>query len=98
MHLQTSGRNRINAVLYAGTLLAAGLAVPGAVLAQAYPSKPVSVIVPYPPGGSTDFTAREVAQKLTDAWGQQVVIDNRPGAGTPNHLGGELLMASAGAR
>lgn len=49
--------------------------------AQAYPSKPIRVIVPFPPGGSTDFLARIVGQKLTAAWGQQVVIDNRPGAG-----------------
>ena len=50
--------------------------------APAYPSKPVRLIVPYPPGGTTDFVAREVANKLGDAWGRQVVIDNRPGAGT----------------
>ena len=49
--------------------------------AQAYPGKPIRVIVPFPPGGSTDFLARIVGQKLTAAWGQQVVIDNRPGAG-----------------
>lgn len=49
--------------------------------AQAYPTKPIRVIVPFPPGGSTDFLARIVGQKLTAAWGQQVVIDNRPGAG-----------------
>lgn len=49
--------------------------------AQAYPSKAIRVIVPFPPGGSTDFLARIVGQKLTAAWGQQVVIDNRPGAG-----------------
>jgi tripartite-type tricarboxylate transporter receptor subunit TctC len=49
--------------------------------AQAYPSKPIRVIVPFPPGGSTDFLARIVGQKLTAAWGQQVIIDNRPGAG-----------------
>jgi tripartite-type tricarboxylate transporter receptor subunit TctC len=46
-----------------------------------YPSKPIRLIVPYPPGGSVDFTAREVAQKLADAWQVQVVIDNRAGAG-----------------
>jgi len=46
------------------------------------------MIVPLPPGGSTDIVARIVAQKYTEAWGQQVVVDNRPGAGTS--LGSEL--------
>ena len=49
--------------------------------AQAYPNKPIRVVVPFPPGGSTDFLARIVGQKLTAAWGQQVIIDNKPGAG-----------------
>ena len=44
---------------------------------RAYPNKPVRLIVPYPPGGSVDFTGRELAQKLSEAWGQQVVLDNR---------------------
>lgn len=58
---------------------------PAAVLAQSaahYPAKAIRLIVPYPPGGTTDFVAREVASKLGEAWGRQVVIDNRPGAGT----------------
>ena len=97
MHRSMS--NRLGILLAAVAWVAGSLLPAGDVAAQGgYPSKPIRLIVPYPPGGSTDFTAREVAQKLTDAWGQQVVIDNRPGAGTPNHLGGELLMASAGAR
>ncbi|MDB5864542.1 MAG: hypothetical protein JWO70_2348 [Betaproteobacteria bacterium] len=48
--------------------------------AQDYPGKPIRCIVPYVPGGSSDFLARLIGQKLTDAWGQQVVIDNRSGA------------------
>ena len=52
----------------------------GALAADGYPSKPVRLIVPYPPGGSVDFTGRELAQKLSEVWGQQVVIDNRAGA------------------
>lgn len=51
-----------------------------AVQAQNYPAKPVRVIVPFPSGGSIDSFARVLAQKLTEAWGQQVVVDNRSGA------------------
>jgi tripartite-type tricarboxylate transporter receptor subunit TctC len=53
-----------------------------AVLAQTYPTKPIRLIVPYPPGGGNDTLARLFGVKLTEAWGQQVVVDNRPGAGT----------------
>jgi len=48
---------------------------------QKYPAKPIRLVLPFPPGGSTDIIARVVGQKLTEAWGQQVIIDNRPGAG-----------------
>jgi tripartite-type tricarboxylate transporter receptor subunit TctC len=53
----------------------------GAAAAQAYPAKPIRWIVPFPPGGSTDLLARVVGQKLTEAWGQQVVVENKGGAG-----------------
>ena len=53
----------------------------GAASAQNYPVKPIRLIAPFPPGGSTDLLARVVAQKLTDAWGQQVIVENRGGAG-----------------
>jgi len=56
--------------------------LPAAVSAQSnYPNRPIRFVVPYPPGGGTDFTAREVGQQLSEALGQSVVIDNRPGAG-----------------
>lgn len=48
--------------------------------AQSYPSRPIRLIVPYPPGGPTDLVGRSIGQKLTEAWGQQVVVENRAGA------------------
>ncbi len=61
-------------------LLTAMLPVVAAV-AQNYPQKPVRLIVPFPPGGSTETLARMVSVKIAEAWGQQIIIDNRPGAG-----------------
>ncbi len=51
-------------------------------LAQSYPTKPIRMIVPFPPGGISDVLSRIVGQKLGESWGQAVVIENRPGAGT----------------
>ena len=60
---------------------------------QAYPSKPIRFIVPYPPGGSTTPIARLVSQKLSETWGQPVIVDNRPGGNTI--IGTDALAKSA---
>jgi tripartite-type tricarboxylate transporter receptor subunit TctC len=59
----------------------------------AYPTKPVRLVVPFPAGGTTDLLARAAAQKLSEAWGQQVIVDNRPGAA--GNIGAELVAKSA---
>lgn len=56
--------------------------------AQTYPGKPIRIIVPFPPVGAADLLTRTIGQKLTEAWGQQVLVDNRPGVG--GNLGVEL--------
>jgi len=64
-------------------ILAALIGMVGTAAAQqAYPSKPIRFITPYPPGGGTTLVARLVGQKLSEAWGQSVIVDNRPGGDT----------------
>jgi len=81
------------------TLLAAGFFVPGATLAQAerstdYPNRPIRLVVPFGPGGGSDYVGRLVGQKLSAQMGQQVVVDNRPGAAS---LVGTEIVARAAA-
>ena len=65
---------------------------PGA-WAQTYPARPIRLVIPYPPGGPTDFVGRTVGQKLTEYLGQQIVVDNRPGAATV--IASELVARAA---
>jgi tripartite-type tricarboxylate transporter receptor subunit TctC len=77
----------------AASLLAA--LAPDTALAQgsAYPAKPIRFVVPFPPGGGTDILSRALAQKLSESLGQQVIIDNRPGAG--GNIGADLAAKAA---
>jgi tripartite-type tricarboxylate transporter receptor subunit TctC len=77
-------------------LIAAGLAVSGLqtnVAAQGYPERPVRLLIAFPAGGTIDTLGRILAQKLTEAWGQNVVIENRPGAG--GNIGAAAAAKSA---
>jgi len=82
-------RRRIMAAVFAVVL--AALAAPSPA-AETYPNKAVRVIVPFPAGGPLDVVARAIGQKLSDAWGQPVIIDNRPGAG--GNIGADLVAKS----
>lgn len=75
--------------LLAFTTSSAVLCAPAVLAAEAsYPTKPIRIIVGFPPAGAADIFARIVGQKLSDAWGQPVVVDNRPGAGST--IGSEI--------
>ena len=77
------------AARFAATILwaaAAAVALATGATAQSaadrYPDKPIKIIVPFAPGGSTDIVARVLGQKMTENWGQQVIVETRPGAAT----------------
>lgn len=69
-------------------IISALIAIPQAISAQNYPTRPIRLIIPFPPGGSTDTYARVISPKVSESIGQQVVIDNRTGAG--GAIGAEL--------
>ena len=73
-------------------LLLAAVAAPALAAESTYPTRPIRVIVGFPPAGSADIFARLMGQKLTEAWGQTVVVDNRPGAGST--IGSEIVANS----
>jgi tripartite-type tricarboxylate transporter receptor subunit TctC len=96
-----SGLLRIVALrrLLASGLACLAFATAGAALlhaapafAQDYPTKPVKMVVPFPPGGPLDLTGRLIAQQLSDMWGQSVVVENRPGAG--GNIGADFVAKS----
>ena len=78
--------------LLSGALLVLAAATAGTSFSQNYPTKPVRIIAPFAPGGGTDFIARLIAQKLTERIGQQVIVENKPGAG--GNLGAEFAVKS----
>jgi tripartite-type tricarboxylate transporter receptor subunit TctC len=77
------------AVAVSGALAAPAIAAEG----ERYPVKPIRVVVPFTPGGSNDLVGRVIGQKLNEAWGQPVIIDNRPGAGST--IGIEIVVRAA---
>ena len=79
------------AVLIAAVMLP--MAIPASAQAPTYPDKPIRIVVPFPVGGVADTFGREIGRKLTEVWGQPVVVDNRTGAG--GNIGADMVAKSA---
>jgi tripartite-type tricarboxylate transporter receptor subunit TctC len=79
---EKGNRMNVRCVVFSIAAFALAAVALHGVQAQEYPSKPIRLLVPFAPGGGNDTLARIFGQKLTESWGQQVIIDNRPGAGT----------------
>ena len=85
-------RPRPSGFVLAGAALSACLGM-GSAGAQVYPAKPIRIVVPFAPGGPNDILARVIGQKLTEAWGQQTLVENRAGGGTV--IGTEVVARAA---
>ena len=84
---------RIRSITASRALAMFALALACSAHAQTYPTKPVRIIVPFAPGGNTDFTARAIAERMSPVLKQQVVVDNRPGGAT--NIGSEVVARAA---
>ncbi|QAA94479.1 tripartite tricarboxylate transporter substrate binding protein [Pollutimonas thiosulfatoxidans] len=84
---------RLNMIRLGLVALSALAVVPSVTLAQAYPSKPITIVVPFPAGGTLDNLTRSLGQKLGESFKQPVIIDNKPGAGTL--IGTEIVARAA---
>src|SRR6202790_4399946 len=81
---------KITPMLFGGAIW--GMATLASAQVPTYPDKPIRIVVPFPVGGIADTFGREVGRKLTQAWGQPVVIDNRTGAG--GNIGADIVAKS----
>jgi tripartite-type tricarboxylate transporter receptor subunit TctC len=89
--MDSTARTLILAVAAVATIAAAASSGPAA--AQAWPEKPIRFVVPFPPGGPLDISARLLAPRMAETWGQPVLVDNRPGAG--GSIGAALVAKAA---
>jgi len=84
---------RMNQRLLTAVLAASLTLLAWPVIAQTYPAKPIKIVVPFPAGGTSDVLARMIGQKMSERWGQPVVVDNKPGSS--GNLGADAVAKSA---